>query len=75
MTLRRLESFLALAREGTFTRAAHRLHLSQPTLSEHVLDLEHELGIPFHDDDRPLSGSAGAFGRLLEAEAKTKAKP
>jgi DNA-binding transcriptional LysR family regulator len=46
MTLRQIESFLALARDGSFTRAARRLHLSQPTLSEHVQELERELGTP-----------------------------
>jgi DNA-binding transcriptional LysR family regulator len=44
MTLRQLESFLAIVREGSFVRAARRIHLSQPTLSEHVLELERELG-------------------------------
>ena len=44
MTLRQLESFLALAREGSFTLAAERLHLSQPTLTEHIQGLERELG-------------------------------
>ena len=46
MTLRQLESFLAVVREGSFTLAARRIHLSQATLSEHVLELERELGTP-----------------------------
>ena len=44
MTLRQLESFLAVAREGSFSLAAQRLHLSQPTLTEHVQELEREIG-------------------------------
>jgi DNA-binding transcriptional LysR family regulator len=44
MTLRQLESFLAVAREGSFTLAAQRLHLSQPTLTEHIQELEREVG-------------------------------
>lgn len=44
MTLRQLEAFLAVAREGSFSLAAKRIHLSQPTLSEHVAELEGELG-------------------------------
>jgi DNA-binding transcriptional LysR family regulator len=44
MTLRQLEVFLAVAREKSFSRAATRIHLSQPTLSEHVAELEDELG-------------------------------
>lgn len=44
MTLRQLEVFLAVARERSFSLAAKRIHLSQPTLSEHVAELEKELG-------------------------------
>jgi DNA-binding transcriptional LysR family regulator len=44
MTLRQVEVFLAVAREKSFSRAARRIHSSQPTLSEHVSELERELG-------------------------------
>lgn len=44
MTLRQLEVFLAVAREKSFSRAARRIRSSQPTLSEHVGELERELG-------------------------------
>jgi DNA-binding transcriptional LysR family regulator len=44
MTLRQLEVFLAVVRDRSFSRAAKRIHLSQPTLSEHVSELERELG-------------------------------
>jgi DNA-binding transcriptional LysR family regulator len=44
MTLRQLEVFLAVARERSFSRAAKKIHSSQPTLSEHVSELEGELG-------------------------------
>ena len=44
MTLRQLEVFLAVAREKSFSRAAKRIHSSQPTLSEHISELESELG-------------------------------
>ena len=43
MTLRQLEVFLAVAREKSFSRAAKRIHSSQPTLSEHIGELEGEL--------------------------------
>ncbi|MDJ0356180.1 LysR substrate-binding domain-containing protein [Paenarthrobacter sp. PH39-S1] len=39
-----LRSFLAVAETGSFTRAAERLHLSQPTVSQHVKKLETESG-------------------------------
>ena len=44
MTLRQFEVFLAVAAEKSFSRAAKKIHLSQPTLSEHVAELEDELG-------------------------------
>lgn len=44
MTFRQLTSFLAVARERSFSRAARKIHLSQPTLSEHIQELERELG-------------------------------
>src|SRR5438128_9669813 len=44
MTLRQLEVFLAVAREKSFSRAAKKIHSSQPTLSEHIGELESDLG-------------------------------
>ena len=38
--MRQLEVFLAVARAGSFRRAAERVHLSQPALSQHVSALE-----------------------------------
>src|SRR6184192_2677630 len=44
MTLRQLQVMLAVTRERSFSRAAKKIHSSQPTLSEHVAELELELG-------------------------------
>jgi DNA-binding transcriptional LysR family regulator len=45
MTIRQLEVFLAVAHAQSFSRAAERIHLSQPTLSQHMGELEDELGV------------------------------
>lgn len=44
MEIRVLRYFLAVAREGSITAAANYLHLTQPTLSRQLKDLEEELG-------------------------------
>lgn len=44
MEIRVLRYFLTVAREGSITRAANFLHLTQPTLSRQLQDLEKELG-------------------------------
>lgn len=45
MEMIEIEAFLAVAREGQFTRAALLLHLSQPAVSRRIETLENELGV------------------------------
>jgi LysR family transcriptional regulator, low CO2-responsive transcriptional regulator len=68
MTLRQLEVFLAVIRQKSFSRAAKKIHLSQPTLSEHVSELERELGKPlFFRHGRTVTLTEA--GRVFEEHA------
>lgn len=49
ISLRQLRSFAALARTGSFTRAAQALHLSQPALTVQIRALEEQLGVRLFD--------------------------
>lgn len=44
MELKALKYFKAIVEEGSFTAAAEALHLTQPTLSRQIAQLENELG-------------------------------
>jgi DNA-binding transcriptional LysR family regulator len=69
MTLRQLEVFLAIARAHSYRQAAEALHTSQPALSQHVRELEGELGTRLFD--RLSRGVVlTEAGRLLEERAK-----
>jgi len=67
---RRLEALLAVAEEGSFTAAADRLRTVQSNVSEHVRQLEAELGVPLL-----VRGRRGAvpteFGERVIARARS----
>ena len=68
LTFRQLEVFVAIARAGSFRRAAEALHLSQPALSQHVAELERVLGARLFDRLNRAVKLTEA-GRILEDHA------
>jgi DNA-binding transcriptional LysR family regulator len=70
MNIGEIQTFLAIVELGGFTRAAQRLHRSQPAISRRLDILEHELGAPLFDRLRgraKLTEAGRAF--LPHAEA------
>jgi len=79
MELRQLATFAAVAEEGSFTRAAGRLHVVQSAVSASVRALERELGVALFDRTThrvELSAAGRAFlpeaRRALDAAAAAR---
>jgi DNA-binding transcriptional LysR family regulator len=49
LNIRHMEAFVAIARTGNFTRASQALHLSQPSLTVQIHQLEDALGVRLLD--------------------------
>lgn len=72
MNLRQINYLLAVVEEGSFTRAARRLSVAQPSLSQQVRALERELGGPLLE--RMSNGvQLTAAGRAFLPEAQSAA--
>jgi DNA-binding transcriptional LysR family regulator len=70
MELRHLRYFVVVAEEQNVTRAAERLHVSQPPLSRQIHDLEAELGVQlFHRTAKSLALTEAGKIFLNEARA------
>lgn len=75
-TLRQLQVLTAVARHGSFTRAAQDLGMTQSAVSTSVRHLEAELGLPLFDRDtrnvRPTETGrdlAARVGGLLDGKS------
>ncbi len=71
MDIYHLKTFVAVAQEGSITRASERLHLSQPAVSAHIKAVEDALGVTLFERT-PRGMSATRDGqRLLEKAEQT----
>src|SRR5437660_148359 len=69
MELHQLRYFVTVVRDGTFTKAAERLYITQPSLSEQIRKLETELGSPlFQRLGRRLALTSAGESLLPHAE-------
>jgi LysR family transcriptional regulator, benzoate and cis,cis-muconate-responsive activator of ben and cat genes len=66
MEIRQLRYFVAVAEDLSFSRAARRIHVSQPPLSRQVLSLERELGVRLLERNNHSVALTAAGAAFLE---------
>lgn len=76
-TLRQMEYLVAIAETGSFSEAAKRTHVSQPSLSTQVKDMEGHLGTPLLERSRqgailtPIGEAVVARARIILRDVET----
>lgn len=69
MDIHQIKTFLAVAREGSITRASERLYLSQPAVSAHIKAMEETLGLAlFERTSRGMQLTLEGQRLLVKAE-------
>src|SRR3546814_4563874 len=71
MLIRHLAYFVTLAKERHFARAADACHITQPTLSAAIRQLEEDLGVPLVARGHRFTGLTPEGEKLLRSEEHT----
>ncbi len=75
MELKQLEYFMTLSQELHFTRAAEKLGITQPSLSQQIRLLEHEISMPLFDRVGKKTMLTEAGRALLHPEDQRPPRP
>lgn len=70
MDIRQLRYFIAIAEQGTISKAAEHLHMAQPPLSRQLKMMEDELGVVLFERNKKKKVNLTAQGELFLKKAK-----
>lgn len=73
MTSQQIEYVLTLAEQGSFSKAARKLSVTQPSLSQYIINIENQLGTPLFDRSTTLVKLTAAGQAYVRTVAQIKA--